>query len=164
MRKLLWLTAAGLLLLGTACGGSGGSSNQPAANNDTPAEAPSNELEFVGTEFAFAGPETAPEGELTITFTNNGEQPHVMVGYPFEEGAPPLQELAKLSEKAAKKYATGPLAGAGLKEPLKPGQSETFTVDTTGAGTFGFICFVTDPKTKKPHMQLGMMGSITIES
>ena len=167
MRKLLWLCAAGLLLVGAACGDSG--SSEPAGSEDaaeeetTEDEAASTELEFVGTEFAFAGPESAPAGEFTINFTNNGEQPHVMVGFPIEEGAPPVEELARLGEKEVQKYATGPLVGAGMKKPVKPGDSETFTVDTTDAAKFAYICYIEDPKTKKPHLQLGMLGEITIE-
>jgi hypothetical protein len=172
MRKLLCLLAAGLLVFGVACGG-GDEENEPAAteeeatDEETPEEesedAGSSELEFVGTEFAFAGPETAPAGELSITFTNNGKQPHVMVGFPLGPDAPPIEELASMGEKEVQKYAVGELAGAGLQKPLMAGDSETFTVDTTDAASFGYICFVEDPKTKKPHFALGMAGQITIE-
>ena len=168
MRKLLCLLAAGLLVFGVACGG-GDDGSEPAATEEedtteeeTPEEA-STELEFVGTEFAFAGPESAPAGELTINFTNNGEQPHVMVGFPLGEGAPPVEELAKMGEKEVAKFAVGPLVGAGMKKPVEPGASESFTVDTTEAASFAYICYIQDPKTKKPHLQLGMVGSMTIE-
>lgn len=175
MRKLLCLIAAGLLVFGVACGG-GDEENDPAATEEESTEeegteeeatdeedASSSELEFTGTEFAFAGPESAPAGELSITFTNNGEQPHVMVGFPLKEGAPGIEELAKLPEKEVEKFALGPLAGAGLKKPVMPGDSETFTVDTTEAASFAYICYIEDPKSKKPHLQLGMVGQLTIE-
>ena len=170
MRKLLCLMAAGLLIFGVACGG-GDEENEPAATEEESTEeegtdeeeASGTELDFTATEFAFAGPESAPEGELTINFTNNGEQPHVMVGFPLKEGAPSVEELAKLPEKEVEKFALGPLAGAGLKKPVMPGDSETFTIDTTGAASFAYICYIEDPKTKKPHLQLGMMGEFTIE-
>ena len=165
MRKLLYLFAVAVLMLGVACGGGDAgddTTNEPAANEEEP-EAASSELEFVGTEFAFAGPETAPAGELTINFTNNGEQPHVMVGFPVGEDAPPVEELAKMQEKEVQKYATGPLVGAGMKKPVMPGKSETFTVDTSEAARFAFICYIEDPKTKKPHLQLGMVGELEIE-
>ena len=169
MRKYLYLLAAALLILGAACGGGDDASDTGAtedeATEDEAAEEEegSTELEFVGTEFAFAGPESAPAGELTINFTNNGEQPHVMVGFPVQEDAPPVEELAKLQEKEVEKFATGPLVGAGMKKPVKPGASESFTVDTTNAGRFAFICYIEDPKTKKPHLQLGMVGELEIE-
>lgn len=172
MRKLLCLLAAGLLVFGVACGG-GDEENEPAASEEEGTEEEgteeegteeaSTELEFVGTEFAFAGPETAPAGELTITFTNNGKQPHVMAGFPLKEGAPGVEELAKLPEKEVEKYAAGPLSGAGLKKPVMPGKSETFTLDTTNAASFAYICYIEDPETKKPHLQLGMVGQFTIE-
>lgn len=173
MRKLLCLMAAGLLVFGAACGG-GDEENEPAATEEesteeegteesTEEEAGGTELEFIGTEFAFAGPESAPAGELSITFTNNGEQPHVMVGFPLKEGAPDVEELAKLPEKEVQKFATGPLTGAGMQKPVMSGESETFTVDTTNAASFAYICYIEDPKTKKPHLQLGMVGEFTIE-
>lgn len=167
MRRLLYLLAATFLVIGVACGGGGGDdTSEPAAGDDEATEeateAPSNELEFVATEFAFAGPETASAGELTITLTNQGEQPHVMAGFPLKEGAPSIEELAKLPEKEVQKYATGDLAGT-LQKPVEPGQSETFTVDVSDAASFAYICYIQDPKTKKPHFQLGMLGSLTIE-
>lgn len=168
MKKLLCLIAAGSLVFGVACGG--GEENEPAASEEesTEEEAPeeeaaSNELEFVGTEFAFAGPESAPAGELTINFTNNGEQPHVMVGFPLKEGHPSVEELAKMGEKEVQKHAVGPLTGAGMQKPVMPGDSESFTVDTTEAASFAYICYIEDPKTKKPHLQLGMLGLLEIE-
>ena len=168
MRKLICLLAAGMLVFGVACGG-GDEDNEPAAAEEEGAEEEatdeeaSTELEIVGTEFAFAGPETAPAGELTITFTNNGTQPHVMAGFPLKEGAPGVEELAKLPEKEVEKYAVGPLTGAGLKKPVMPGKSETFTLDTTNAASFAYICYIEDPKTKKPHLQLGMVGQFSID-
>ena len=164
--------AAGLLVFGVACGG-GDEENEPAATEEDSTEEEGTEeestedegteLEFTGTEFAFAGPESAPAGELSITFTNNGEQPHVMAGFPLKEGAPSVEELAKLPEKEVQKFAAGLLAGAGLKKPVMPGDSETFTVDTTNAASFAYICYIEDPKSKKPHLQLGMVGQFTIE-
>ena len=169
MKKLLCLIAAGLLVFGVACGG--GEDNEPAATEEEATEeeateedeASSTELEFVGTEFAFAGPESAPAGELTINFTNNGEQPHVMVGFPLKEGHPPVEELAKMGEKEVQKHAVGPLTGAGMQKPVMPGDSESFTVDTSEAASFAYICYIEDPKTKKPHLQLGMLGLLEIE-
>ena len=168
MRKLIYLFAALLLVVGVACGGGDDTSDTGATEDESTEEEAteeeaSTELEFVGTEFAFAGPESAPAGELTINFTNNGEQPHVMVGFPLKEGAPSVEELAKLPEKEVEKFAVGPLVGAGMKKPVKPGASETFTVDTTDAASFAYICYIQDPKTKKPHLQLGMVGQFEIE-
>ena len=31
-------------------------------------------------------------------------------------------------------------------------------VDTSNAASFAYICYIEDPKTKKPHLQLGMVG------
>ena len=175
MRKLLSLLTAGLLVFGAACGG-GDEESEPGATQEEDAtedegteehesegaEHGGAELEFAATEFAFAGPESAPAAELTITITNNGEQPHVMAAAPLKENAPPVEELADSSDKELAKYTTGKLSGT-LKKPVAPGESETFTIDATNAATVGYICFIRDPKTKKPHFALGMLGSIEIE-
>jgi uncharacterized cupredoxin-like copper-binding protein len=166
--------AAGLLVFGVACGG-GDEENEPAATEEEDStedegteeeaaeeETSSAELEFIATEFAFAGPEAAPAEELTITLTNNGEQVHVMAAVPLKEGAPSVEELADVPEKELEKYAAGQLSGT-LKKPVEPGNSETFTIDASKAATVGYICYIEDPKTKKPHFALGMLGSITIE-
>jgi uncharacterized cupredoxin-like copper-binding protein len=113
------------------------------------------------TEFAFAAPETVPATEFEVTAVNNGEQPHEMGVIPLKEGAPPLEELVKLGDKELQKYAAGPFAGT--EGPIKPGESKTFTLDGSQAASFGFACFVKDPETKKPHVQLGMAGQFIVE-
>lgn len=170
MRKLLCLLAAGLLVFGVACGG-GDEENEPAATEEEGTEEegteeePSGEeggpIEVTMTEFAFAGPETVPAGEFEVTAVNVGEQPHEMGVVPLKEGAPPLEELVKMSDKELQKWTAGPFGGT--EGPIEPGDSKTFTLDGTQAASFGFACFIKDPETKKPHVQLGMAGTFVVE-
>lgn len=165
MRKLLCLLAAGLLVFGVACGG-GDEENEPAANEEEATEEESTEeesgpVEVTMTEFAFAAPETVPAGEFEVTAVNTGEQPHEMGVVPLKEGAPPLEELVKLSDKELEKYLAGPFGGT--EGPIKPGEEKTFTLDGSKAASFGFACFIKDPETKKPHVQLGMAGQFIVE-
>ena len=170
MRKLLCLLAAGLLVFGVACGG-GDDENEPAATEEDStkeegteeegSEEESGPIEVAMTEFAFAGPETVPAAEFEVTAVNNGEQPHEMGVIPLKEGAPPLEELVKLGDKELMKYAAGPFGGTD--GPIKPGESKTFTLDGSKAASFGFACFIKDPETKKPHVQLGMAGTFVVE-
>jgi uncharacterized cupredoxin-like copper-binding protein len=113
------------------------------------------------TEFAFGAPETVPAGEIEVTAVNNGEQQHEMGVIPLKEGAPPVEELAKMSDKELEKYTAGPFGGTN--GPIKPGEEKTFTLDGSKAASFAFACFVKDPETKKPHVALGMFGSFTVE-
>lgn len=171
MRKLLCLFAAGLLVFGVACGG-GDDENEPAANEqestedggaeeEGSTEDGSGSIEVVMTEFAFAGPETVPAGEFEVTAVNNGEQQHEMGVVPLKPGAPPIEELVKLSDKELEEYLAGPFGGT--EGPIKPGESKTFTLDGSKAASFGFACFIKDPETKKPHVQLGMAGTFVVE-
>lgn len=163
MRKLVVLLAAGLLLLGTACGGGG--DTEPAANEDeeTTEETAEEEgpIEVAMTEFAFAAPGTVPAGEIEVTAVNNGEQPHEMGVIPLKEGAPPVEELARMSDKELQKWAAGPFGGT--EGPIKPGEEKTFTLNAPDAASYAFACFIKDPKSKKPHVQLGMFGSFEVE-
>lgn len=170
MRKLFCLLAAGLLVFGVACGG-GDDENEPAATDEESTEEEATDegstsdkggpIEVAMTEFAFAGPETVPAAEFEITAVNNGDQPHEMGVVPLKEGAPPLEELVKMSDKELKEYLAGPFGGT--EGPIKPGESKTFTLDGSKAASFGFACFIKDPETKKPHVQLGMAGQFVVE-
>jgi hypothetical protein len=44
---------------------------------------------------------------------------------------------------------------------MGPGQTAAFPVTLT-AGTYGLICFATDPATRQPHFALGMMAEFTV--
>ncbi len=168
MRKMLCLLAAALLTLG-ACGGADDATEETAsqANEDaagaTPDEAAeSGPIEVPMTEFAFAAPELVPAGEFEVTAINNGDQPHEMGVIPLKEGAPPIEELAKMGDKELQKWAAGPFGGT--MGPVEPGEEKTFTLDGTKAASFGFACFIKDPKTKKPHVQLGMYGTFGVDT
>lgn len=161
MRKLVVLLASSFLLLGVACGGGG--DTQPAANEDETTEETTEEegpIEVAMTEFAFAAPGSVPAGEFEVTAVNNGEQPHEMGVIPLNEGAPPVEELAQMSDKELEKWTAGPFGGTN--GPIKPGEEKTFTLDGSQAASFAFACFIRDPETKKPHVQLGMFGSFAV--
>ena len=165
MRKLLCLLAAGLFVFGVACGG-GDDENEPAATeeeNATDEESTEEEgpIEVSMTEFAFGAPETVPAAEFEVTVVNNGEQTHEMGVVPLKEGAPPIEELVKLGDKELEKYLAGPFGWT--EGPIKPGESKTFTLDGSKAASFGFACFIKDPETKKPHVELGMAGQFVVE-
>lgn len=170
MRKLLCLLAAGLLVFGVACGG-GDDENEPAATEDESTEEEATDegstgdegapIEVTMTEFAFSAPESVPAGEFEVTVVNVGEQKHEMGVVPLIEGAPPLEELVKLNDKELKEYLAGPFGGT--EGPIEPGDTKTFTLDGSKAASFGFACFIKDPETKKPHVQLGMAGQFVVE-
>jgi len=166
MRRWLCLFAAALLVLG-ACGGGDDAAEEnategnEAAQEGADADAPADSFEVQMTEFAFGAPEVVPATEFEVTAVNSGDQPHEMGVVPLKEGAPPVEELVKMGDKALQKWAAGPFGGT--EGPIGPGEEKTFTLDGSKAASFAFACFVKDPKTKKPHVVLGMHGSFVVE-
>jgi len=158
-----------LLLFGVACGGGDDATEESAteANEDAAGATPedtadSGPIVVPMTDFAFGAPEFVPAGEFKVTAVNNGDQPHEMGVIPLKEGAPPIEELARMGDKELQKWAAGPFGGTD--GPVKPGAEKTFTLDGTNAASFGFACFIKDPKSKKPHVALGMFGSFAVDT
>ncbi len=164
MPKPLYVLIAALVVFATACGGDttdAGGGEEEAEEVAAP-ETQDTTIEVLMTEFAFAAPEFVPATEFEVTAVNNGDQPHEMGVIPLKEGAPPVDELLKMGDKALQKWAAGPFGGT--EGPIKPGAEKTFTLDGTNAASFAFACFVKDPKSKKPHAFLGMIGSFAVDT
>ena len=117
-------------------------------------------VEVVATDFEFDIPDTLPAGETTFSFVNDGKQPHELALVELAEDAPPVEELLQLPEKKAEGFFTD--AGHAFAKPGKI-QSDAFTYELTAGTRYGYVCFVQDPKTKKPHAFLGMVGEFTAE-
>ena len=163
----LLLSVLAVFLLATACGDEDeGSDTTDAAN--TPTSSPSDDAAddgtqqatFVADEFQFEIPELQA-GPAEITLENVGEQPHFLFLVPVAEGAPPLDELLKMSEKESNEFLAGKPTEFPVVEPGDP-PSKAITVDLK-AGTYAALCFIDDPKTKKPHAFLGMAQEFEVE-
>ena len=178
-RSTLYLRAGAMLLalllalMLTACGsdddgedtdtGAGDQTEQPADTGESEAADDSgSQLAVTAQEFEFTGiSDTVPAGETTVNFTNAGKQPHEFILFALADNAPPLEELLKMSEKEAGEFFLG--------EPqttfAKPGKTEegAFTAEFESGAHYAYVCFVQDPKTKKPHAFLGMNGEFTVE-
>ena len=165
--KRSWFLAllAALLVLGAACGGGddeGGDSDAGSKAGSEKESPPGNGgggVSVTAVEYAFqVESPTVPAGETTFTFKNEGKEQHELAMVGIKEGAPPLEELVKLSDKEVEKYfATQPF---GTNGPIKPGETTEFTEELK-PGLYAMVCFVeTDGK---PHVQLGMVNQLTVE-
>jgi plastocyanin len=167
------LMALMLALLLAACGSDDNGDDSGAQPEETTVETGGGEssaaappggaqIAVTAQEFEFTGiPESVPAGETTINFTNAGEQPHEFILVSLKDNAPSLDELLKMSEKESEKFFASPPETTFAK----PGQTEegAITTELTSGGRYAYVCFVQDPKTKKPHAFLGMNGEFTVE-
>ncbi len=112
-------------------------------------------------DFAFVGLDSLSAGPHTIAVTNNGPQPH-------EAGIVKLTDGVTVPDVIAMMSATEPPAGpapwsdVGGIAGIAPGSTATVDVNLP-AGNYAFICFIPDPATGKAHLELGMIGALTIE-
>jgi plastocyanin len=183
MKRSTLLLRAGVLLLAlllalmlTACGSDDdgddtGAGDQTEQTTDTgqsgePTDAPpggaGGQIAVTAQEFEFSGiPDTVPAGETTFNFTNAGKQPHEFFILKLTEDAPPLEKLLEMGEKEGDAFVEDDDIGQAF---AKPGKTEegAFTADLA-AGTYAYVCFVQDPKSKTPHAFLGMNGTFTVQ-
>ncbi|MFN2543533.1 MAG: hypothetical protein ABR600_03030 [Actinomycetota bacterium] len=145
-----------LLLLAAACGGGGG--------NETPTATPAaggNSIDVKMQEFAFVPSGMAQRGALTINFSNVGKQSHMAVIGRLDAGktVADVQKLLTSNSNSNPKW----FHNSPADDPLiTPGESSGITIHASKPGTYVMLCFVTDPKTHKPHALLGMLGSFEV--
>ncbi|MDQ3772036.1 MAG: hypothetical protein M3343_08135 [Actinomycetota bacterium] len=115
---------------------------------------------YVGTEFAFEGPDTLPAGATTLELDNQGEQVHELAVAQLLDGKTidDVNALLKkgVPSKPPKWVKSMEGTGAG------PGESGTVDLDLE-PGDYVFLCFVPDKESKKPHVALGMIKAVTVE-
>ena len=121
---------------------------------------PEYDLEVVGKDFTFDVPEVEA-GEQTVEFKNEGPQPHEATLYKLADGKTAADAQKFLADPAA---AGGPppFTGAGGGAAIMPKAATFPTIDFT-PGTYVLTCFLPDPSTKKPHVQLGMFKEFTVK-
>jgi hypothetical protein len=144
-------------LVAAACSSGGGSNPRPTA---APQQ---NQIDVKMQEFAFVPSGTAHTGALTLNYTNTGKQAHMAVIGRLDQGKTlqdVLQELKKNNQGGPPPW----FHDAPADDPLvTPGQSSGVTIHASQPGTYVMLCFVTDPKSHKPHALLGMVGSFDVE-
>jgi len=127
----------------------------------TAGELPAGDAALTLQDFAFVGLDTLATGPHTVSVTNNGPQPH-------EAGIVKLADGVTVPDVIAMMNAAEPASGpppwtdVGGIAGIAPGSTATMDVDLP-AGNYAFICFIPDPATGKPHLQLGMIGALTVQ-
>ena len=101
---------------------------------------------------------TLSAGKHVIKVVNDGPQEHEVVLLRFQPG----KTMKDLGAWAAKYEGPQPITGLGGVAGILKGSNGYFDVDLT-PGNYVFICFAPDPKTKKAHMELGMIKEFSIQ-
>jgi plastocyanin len=124
-------------------------------------ELPAGDAELTLQDFAFVGLDTLPAGEQVVRVTNDGPQPHEATVVRLTEGVTVPDIIGMLSASPAPD-GPPPWTSAGGVAALADGLDATMTLDLE-PGNYAFVCFVPDPASGKAHVELGMIGELTVQ-
>jgi uncharacterized cupredoxin-like copper-binding protein len=124
-------------------------------------ELPTGDAQLTLQDFAFVGLDRLPTGRQVVHVTNNGPQPHEAGIVKLSEGVT-VEDLFSMATASAPPSGPPPFESSGGIAALSPDHDGTMTVDLV-PGEYAFVCFVPDPASGKPHIQLGMIGALTVE-
>ena len=154
-RKLASVAIAGALALGfAACGDDDdeGSSDEAATEEATSAE----EVTLTATEYEFELSATPTAETQTVTFDNQGEEPHVLIFARISDDYT-LDEAFELEGKKGSATEVTKVVEAG------PGESvEVEVEEPLEAGSYAMLCPLPGPK-GEPHYKLGQLEEFDIE-
>lgn len=117
---------------------------------------PSAGITVEASDFAFGTTEQWPRGEQLIELRNTGAQDHLLLLSRLKPGVG-MKELM-----AAKDPSTVTEPSAGLAR-MGPGQSALLKVDLV-PGSYLLVCIITDGKSGKPHVDLGMVRVVSVSA
>ncbi len=108
--------------------------------------------------------DTLSSGKHTVSVTNNGPQPHEATIVKLNDGVTVESAIKALTAAPAPSAvpAPPPWSDVGGISAIAPNSTATFDVDLP-AGNYAFVCFVPDPATGKPHVELGMIRALTVQ-
>jgi hypothetical protein len=146
----------------------------------TQAQEPTADATVTLKDFAFSLPQNITAGTHTWKVTNDGPESHEMALLKLAPGVPAEAVMAGMEHPAATPAAASsspttmamaspaaspaggpPVAAAGGMGAIAPGTSAWVMVDLQ-PGNYIAVCFVPDPKTGKPHVELGMITTFTV--
>lgn len=121
------------------------------------AQAPQASGEVILKDFSFDVP-TIQAGERTLRVTNQGPQVHEMAVLRADAPLPQVvQALMNFEEEPPFE-----VADYGGLQAIDAGKSAWVTMNFT-PGSYVLLCFVPDPETGLPHVELGMVEAFSVE-
>lgn len=116
--------------------------------------APTPTASLVLTNFAFEWKDELTPGRHVIAIRNNGTQPHEAPLIALQSGA----NITTFAEAVEDENAQGPPPGMPIGGVNAfPAGKTVYAIVDVAAGPHGLICFVQDPASHKPHVELGML-------
>jgi hypothetical protein len=156
VRRFIVLAAALLMVTAFAACDSEGEGEQ--AGEGEAGEGQPASLSIVATDFKLEGPESVGAGAVSISITNNGQEPHQALLYKLNDGQDAATMIA--AEKAAPQsfrsfgeYYGGPVASPG-------GGTGNVIVDLA-PGKYAFFCEIPDAEGTS-HLALGMASDFEV--
>lgn len=153
---VLLVAAVGLTGCGSddedSSGDSTGTDDSTASGSSEDAAAPA-ELEVSSIDYGYELAEsTVPAGAVTITQTNDGEEPHQATAVRLEDGQTVDDLVAGFTEEGDAAFGYDVFAGG--PNGIGPG-GENESTQVLSEGEYAFICFIPDAE-GTPHYQSGM--------
>jgi plastocyanin len=127
----------------------------------TAGELPAGDASMTAKDFTFEGLDTLTAGPHTVSFTNEGPQPHEATIVKLADGVT-VDDLKDAFNATEPPTGPPPFTSAGGIAAIAANANATFDVDLE-PGDYAFLCFVPDPATNKAHAQLGMVTPLTVE-
>ena len=120
---------------------------------------PADEATLAQRDFAFDGVTALDAGRHTIAIENHGTQPHEANIARLADGVTVDDIRAALTEDVG--LPGTPWLAVGGAAAIAPGQRQLLDVDLP-PGDYAFFCVWSDTKTRKLHLQLGMVAPLTV--
>ncbi|MEO5904725.1 MAG: hypothetical protein ABIQ55_11980 [Gemmatimonadaceae bacterium] len=121
-----------------------------------------NDVEIVGSDYAFTVPITVKGGRATFRFVNHGKVRHELNITRLRRGVSIDEFLDSVrQDKSVQKLSDGPV-GVLFAQPGRRSLSG-LSIDLTPGERYAVICIFRDKKDAKRHYDLGMYKLITIE-
>ena len=123
-------------------------------------------VRIVGTDYAFAGPDTVPAGSTAFHFENRGAKQHEIAVVRARPGTTVAQIVAAAKSglpapKLAAAYSDGPPLGALFVAPGHASQAALVSSLERGRD-YVIVCTLRDDPTMPEHAELGMFHVIHV--
>lgn len=126
-----------------------------------PAGTQAPEIVVVGTDYAFAHPDTLPAGRTALAFENRGRVHHELMLAKLKPGVTLEQALA--ANQAGDDVRTLQEDGASVLYASPGGRSTArLLVDLEAGRTYAVVCLMRDTEQAPPHAVMGMVSSIAV--